>query len=557
MNTSAARDRDDRLDAASWRCARSRSRSSAVSSASSAAGAGRVGRRQPRAGPRSRRPPRRAPARRDRRPPGSTRTVARSVARLTAASRDAGRPVEEALDPVDARRAGHALDGQDDLDGLRGVRAVAVILPGSIPGLRHRPPGPVVTNRAGPRVGQVSASRATSPARPAGGRRAPCRRARPPRRERVATEERHRLGRAVRPHVEHRDEVAGVRHRHDRDVAGEHVEAGAQRPGDGDREPLAVGAGGGPAGQHPDPVLLPDERPAGARGGSRRRGSRRGGRRPACGRRRAPRTPRRARRGTGRARAAAACRRVAASPASRSAIVLSRAPSTAEVERRLVVALVRDPEAAAGIDQPEREARLAGELGRELDGRRDVAGERLGVEQVRRAERVDAQRLEPRARRRPPPRPTRRSASSIPNLPAPSSPTSRTRSRRVGLRRQRPQQDRLEPAQRPRRSRPAGAARHATRRSRRGRPASTAAAQLLVALAGAGDDDAVRRRSRPAGRGAARRPTRRPRPGPCRAGAEDGEQVRVGLDGEREVERRAAAPSPERLDLARHRRPRS
>ena len=74
-----------------------------------------------------------------------------------------------------------------------------------------------------------------------------------------------------------------------------------------------------------------------------------------------------------------------------------RQPAGEEAQvQRLVVGLVRDAEPTTRVHQPEREARRGREVAACLDRGLDVRGQGAGIEQVRRPEGMEAQRLEPR-----------------------------------------------------------------------------------------------------------------------------------------------------------------
>ena len=149
---------------------------------------------------------------------------------------------------------------------------------------------------------------------------------------------------------------------------------------------------------------------------------------------RATDTRRPARPGNGRAPGGAA-HRPGPGPTSQAAtIAASPRPEPDQVERFLVW-LVRDPEPAAGVDraatgrpQPHRQApRPCGPWRRRA--------RRAPPRRARSTPRTRAARAGRDGPRRPPSRGRDpRSAASIPNLPAPSSPTRRTRSRRACLR---------------------------------------------------------------------------------------------------------------------------
>ena len=173
------------------------------------------------------------------------------------------------------------------------------------------------------------------------------------------------------------------------------------------------------------------------------------------------------------------------------------------------------------------------------DRRRDVLDERAGVEDVRRAEGVEPEQVEVRRGDRACRADATRSAASIPNLPAPSSPTRRTRSSRACS----------ETAARSRTgwTRPAVAAIASSRASSPGdstvtarTPAATAARELVVALARAGHHDPVRRRSRPGSDGRELAAGRDVGPEPEPAEVRDDRERRVRLDRVGELDARPA-----------------
>ena len=198
--------------------------------------------------------------------------------------------------------------------------------------------------------------------------------------------------------------------------------------------------------------------------------------------------------------------------------------------------LVRDPEAATGVDEAKRRAGREREPARRTDRRGDVLDERPGIEDVRRPERVQAEQLE--VRRSPP-----RARPMPPGRPRPSR-TCRRRRRRRGGRARAVRAPRRRRAGGPAATRPASAAIASRRASSPGDstvtariPAATAARELVVALARTGHDDALRRDPCPAGRDelAARRDVGA-QAEPTQVG-DDGES-RIGLDRVGELDHR-------------------
>ena len=209
------------------------------------------------------------------------------------------------------------------------------------------------------------------------------------------------------------------------------------------------------------------------------------------------------------------------------------------------------PRAARTGSRARRRRRRSGPARRPTDAssaavarrRGDVRDERVRVERRSRRRTRAARAARGGATRPPAAAASSRSAASIPNLPAPSSPMSRTRSSRAAsVTAARRSTGWRRPASA--RSAPAGRARRATRRSRPGCRASTAAASSSSRLPGPGHDDRGRGSipARSDGRELTARRHVGPEPRPAEVG-DDGER-RVGLD-------RVGQLDPRRQDAAR------
>ena len=158
--------------------------------------------------------------------------------------------------------------------------------------------------------------------------------------------------------------------------------------------------------------------------------------------------------------------------------------------------LVRDPESAAGVDQPERRAGRQGEPAGGADRRRDVRDERPCVEDVRRAEGVEPEQVQVRRGDRAPRR-LGEVRGVHPELAGPVVADEADPLEPGVLRDRRPQQDRLDPA-RVRRDRLEACQLAGRLDGDRADPGRDRRGELVVALARAGHHDPIRGDPRPA-----------------------------------------------------------